>query len=100
MATSANLVVRNEKGYVHVRCNYDGDPKTMLPALKNVNPNDVVRASEIRGIDPDGMIEAYPVMRARTPMVLNHIKTDDQSVSYTYVWNGIRWELYSDWTEN
>lgn len=61
MSTSALLLVPNTKNKTiqGVRVNFDGMPRSMLPALKNVDVKDVVKAKEIRGIKDDGSVEPY-----------------------------------------
>lgn len=90
MGTSATLSVKTGARYTNVRVNFDGMPEHMLPALANVTDEAILAAREIRGIDEDGTIEAYPDPIA--PSIT--LSPEIGMTSYTYVRRDGKWELF------
>ena len=81
MSTRAFIVVDLDHEKMGIYCHYDGYPEVMLPALKNVNEDELNNPpfGQIRGIDDDGTIEWYKDV---TPATIHHVETIQQLQGY------------------
>ena len=74
MSTRSALFIQNDDStWNEIYCHYDGYPAHMMPALANADPDAILAAQEIRQIQDDGQVQAFPTPRraeqTRTPTI-------------------------------
>lgn len=65
MSTHAAIFVQVEDGdWLRHYCHHDGYPEHMSGAIAKVDPQAILDAREIRGISPEGQVEAFEKPRS------------------------------------